>query len=758
MELDDEDDDDSGTDEDQNDGNNTDSLGDSIGPDLHEDNPYNGTSDDDSDPHGLSFLEARHCTALGDSVAISRMENAHIDNESQRDMHISRMMTSCLDKSQLERQEKEERSAMPTIRQSTLDFLQWQEDNQVTGFSENRGTDALFVPNDRLRAYFEEERVLEILQTTCGGDQDRLPNLARALIAKDCIRTFAILLHVAKAASVERFLELGWHDDILPFTETEKPTGFPGGVESYRDFQRAQYRFCVRPLSTSDRKFSAETILPFKTMEKLSSGITARVFKIELHRCHNRLLRRRGSAADDANGSASHIFALKKFRKSQEASFRHEVAAFEKLGAVQGLVDYYGHFIVGGPKGLHDDPISYNIILEHANAGSLESFWTDPNKALSATAKAHWGYWNQLFGLAKSIERIHTTNPGDDGLPRRAGFHHDIKPSNVLVCHDAGGGASDFPYRFMLADLGLAYQGRTGKPVDATEGPHGTLIYDAPELCCTPSPQHSSLEIAQKADIWSLGAVYSEALIWSLEANRALNRYRHARMAQTVDHCPRFHDGRLRLHTVDQHHQNCVKETGPEHKFTSLVVQVLTHMLDPMPATRYAAPRLVSKIDELSHRSTFTSIAVSRQTLTKPTQLNLVTAAGAQFGGSNTMPAFNDLLDECFDLLAPELESDPYNRISVLEYPEGPPARDNLLVTTQSPPPPANRGFPGTLSPCSLPPTPPPRPPIVTVTELARWKQSKNHGSTAKLDRLSHLLELKGRDIVSLPRSTRHRH
>lgn len=95
--------------------------------------------------------------------------------------------------------------------------------------------------------------------------------------------------------------------------------------------------------------------------------------------------------------------------------------------------------------------------------------------------------------------------------------HGDLKPENILKFHDAG-----FSFGSLkIADLGLAKQHvvATQDRKNATSMRYGTLRYEAPETV-TALKGRSRLY-----DIWSMGCITLEFVIWLLFGNNELNTF-----------------------------------------------------------------------------------------------------------------------------------------------------------------------------------------------------------------------------------------
>ena len=127
-------------------------------------------------------------------------------------------------------------------------------------------------------------------------------------------------------------------------------------------------------------------------------------------------------------------------------------------------------------------------------------------------------FWllDQFRGMAGAVKRIHdlsyveaptssltvtTPTAGE----RRTAWHHDIKPENILFFKDS---SSDYGM-FRVSDWGSAKVNTYRTRSYHTKHPIGTLTYEAPEYT-------SKGETSRPYDLWSLGCVFLELLIWAV--------------------------------------------------------------------------------------------------------------------------------------------------------------------------------------------------------------------------------------------------
>lgn len=124
--------------------------------------------------------------------------------------------------------------------------------------------------------------------------------------------------------------------------------------------------------------------------------------------------------------------------------------------------------------------------------------------------------YNQLEGLARTVCLIHS------GTPDYTGYFHDLKLQNILVF---GGNK----YRLKLADWSCAKMNPIEQSSHLTET-FGSHMWSPPEIFPAPgSPRGTS----RPHDIWSLGCVFLELLLYIDNDWQAVQQFRNNRFADS---------------------------------------------------------------------------------------------------------------------------------------------------------------------------------------------------------------------------------
>ncbi|KAK3326197.1 kinase-like domain-containing protein [Apodospora peruviana] len=334
-----------------------------------------------------------------------------------------------------------------------------------------------------------------------------------------------------------------------------------------------------------------ETPLTFDSeADLLGSGTVGEVFRA--------ILGQRGVSNPE---TTPRVFALKRFfNREGRDDFDNERNILEALA-----IPSPHHAIVYHLSSWAAGAASY--MLFPLAAGDLHQFLRTeppPNEITAAFASA---LLDRIHGIIDAIGFVH-----DSGVlelaqhpspMRRIGFHHDLKPANILLFHDDAGRV-----HWKLGDFGSG----TARfvPADSTEELYnrkastGDPVYSAPEYVIDG-------RVSRPKDIWSMGAILLEVLIWvSSDAVGAVKRFEEARLDfkdATVEHaavywCQGDTDGRPYLNPAAATAQDDVEKgrIGREAPSPFIAfVKLIRAMLELDPAARPTAAELCQNIDKM---------------------------------------------------------------------------------------------------------------------------------------------------------------
>ena len=164
---------------------------------------------------------------------------------------------------------------------------------------------------------------------------------------------------------------------------------------------------------------------------------------------------------------------------------------------------------------LADSDLHIFLLQQHRPVGFVEDF-----EILKA---AH--------GLSSGLLHLHHFIDSSTSGESMIGYHHDIKPRNVLIQNS----------NFVLADFGLSGL-KPESENSKTQWKETTIEYGAPE--CRNMETFVAGTVGRALDIWSLGCVLSEIGTYIQDGSKGVESFREKRLLEypygTIRH---FHDG-----------------------------------------------------------------------------------------------------------------------------------------------------------------------------------------------------------------------
>lgn len=150
----------------------------------------------------------------------------------------------------------------------------------------------------------------------------------------------------------------------------------------------------------------------------------------------------------------------------------------------------------------------HHFMFPWAEHGNLWEFWTR-QKGPRALEKPYLVWiFKQLTGLAAAIEKLHNQTESKNCR------HGDLKPENIL-CFRQGDGKGNGPtpaVRMVITDVGLAKDHVVRTQLrESTNTKVSTKRYAGPEMDVA-----SDAPLSRRFDIWSMGCILLEFLIWIL--------------------------------------------------------------------------------------------------------------------------------------------------------------------------------------------------------------------------------------------------
>ncbi|KAL4882879.1 hypothetical protein BJY04DRAFT_216967 [Aspergillus karnatakaensis] len=375
--------------------------------------------------------------------------------------------------------------------------------------------------NSQLKA----EQIPHITNIILRGGQITLAILA--MIGRtDCILTF---IGSDKYQPVALDSQLPWERKALANLLRNDP------AYTVSEFYDMQLRFTAPVFSGNiiPRTLKAPITFPFKTCDKTGEGGFGTVCKVTIPREHQTFALSTHYSVNDTQHQAQtsetdlYTLARKEIRRGPTGAYELELQNLSILGLVR-----HPHIVQLVGSYTYDNK---DYFLFPWTEKDLETMLSQecPPELRSAYSMTH-----ALCGLTSALSLVHNFT---DGKFEAIGCHHDLKPSNILV-----DGA-----KFLLADFGLS------RFKEASEGSNTTFRtvrgdYIAPE-CQNLKYPYENNEIHRSADIWALGCIVLELLVFMRDGRGERASFKERRKF-TVDKITYrlFHNQEGRVAVVDE--------------------------------------------------------------------------------------------------------------------------------------------------------------------------------------------------------------
>lgn len=300
---------------------------------------------------------------------------------------------------------------------------------------------------------------------------------------------------------------------------------------------------------------------------------------------------------------------LKEFDASEvEFSFKNEVDSYINLENNvlptevygQHFLKYYGSFRKLGKA---------FIMLEYTDQGSLLDFFN--RNELPLERHELYGLWSSLSNLFIGLEHIHRLeqDTGNTNQGTIRCVHQDIKPANIFVFRHSD--KIPYHYQFKIADFGMSSIAlvRTGNKSVKSPDNMSTKMYGAPELTQHyPSLDSVDYGALWDIDIWSMGCVLFEVLVWTTCGSRGLSEFFEMRRQETdtiPNHASQgysgcFHNGTARIQAVDKMKDLVVERRRVFDDLSGSIGDlILKEMLRPSNTSRLEARTLLHRFGDL---------------------------------------------------------------------------------------------------------------------------------------------------------------
>ncbi|KAI1504980.1 kinase-like domain-containing protein [Biscogniauxia marginata] len=374
-------------------------------------------------------------------------------------------------------------------------------------FPTQGGTKKKFVPRGVIERLSTESEIKTIIK-----DEALAKYVSRHL------RTmFVISCHCSKEKTEECMAfarEKGYKDSSLPLSNDENSETLFGAFVNFEG------PFCS-PIFKKDEQLNLTLhwSVPIWLCGHIGSGCFSNVYKVKIHPDHDQL-----------QEPTSQYYAMKSYNKvngilsyDRESEFHAQLAGIKHENIVRPLT----HWTYES---------SYYMLFPCADY-NLEEYMKKKTIQLSSQQMVQW-VLKQIWDLSGALRAFHDVKSATKEL---SGYHMDIKPENVLVfksdnMKECYLGLSDFGCGKITALISRSQSGG-GHRSHQTEHKMGNLTFQAPEA-------YPNKKCGRKADIWSMGAVFLEIMVWLLLGPNKLDKFRDKREGTVVPE-PEIKDSRL---------------------------------------------------------------------------------------------------------------------------------------------------------------------------------------------------------------------
>ncbi|KAM0427798.1 hypothetical protein ACHAPT_007255 [Fusarium lateritium] len=366
---------------------------------------------------------------------------------------------------------------------------------------------------------------------------DLLTKLVDYVLNKPAIKVFLILVSCQKISAMAKIYDSGFGDHHLPLDEQNSTNGgkrqtqlqslsqhdsscsvlnplLSWRLADRREFLEKQWVFMAPVFTREKFAYKLHTrcplpFIPFSDEEQIENGtrggLSGSVQEIKVHEAHQKVLVQK-------DGKSTRV-ALKTIWPQMGHYFYQEE---DTLRVIQNID--HPHLIKPIASFQYHTQENGCFLFPWAERGNLKEFWkTEKTRPLKTPEMMAW-MLKQMRGLCDALGVLHNES-------RR---HGDIKPENILLFKEG-----DYNGTLRIADVGLAKfhpdaTERRRHLKEITKTMTGTTRYLSPEFV------HED-QIPRVFDVWALGCVFIEFLIWTLHGYDRLGEFRKASCAHFWD-------------------------------------------------------------------------------------------------------------------------------------------------------------------------------------------------------------------------------
>ncbi|KAI0436543.1 kinase-like domain-containing protein [Xylaria telfairii] len=383
-----------------------------------------------------------------------------------------------------------------------------------------------FVPNDVCQSLFTEEELQQIRNNCRDINVDRLTKVI-ATILFDGEPDTRVLQSLHTANFTDQDLPVRFDLEELALKSLKGDRGFSASFECAYKFVETQWLFCAPSFGPGieHQELEARCPLPIIECHPPKTGAFGEVRQVKLHHAHLVLTPQGASPIQvpsfpDASVPADEDnpdLALKKLTSDAPKDYERERNALEKIQRLNHphLINVIASFRRGQ---------DYFFLFPWASRGDLESWWRSDAKEEQRTPEMIRWILGQMKGIISAIKTLHY--PRGMEAENENGRHGDLKPKNILLFDDH---LENNPRgRLIISDAGLAkfHNQVTSRRVAGTSTMGGTQEYGPPDLR---RGKGDGYKLSRRYDMWSLGCVFLEFIVWVLGGYDEVEKFRNSR-------------------------------------------------------------------------------------------------------------------------------------------------------------------------------------------------------------------------------------
>ncbi|KAH8891996.1 kinase-like protein [Thozetella sp. PMI_491] len=459
---------------------------------------------------------------------------------------------------------------MPNLRE---DILALRYPPQTEQTENDAGPERCFIPHQSLFRLLTEERILEAVNSIDEAHLEwHLKERTVGWILESGRVIFGILVVLERTEFISEFTQHSLSNEKLPLADGVLNEMVPSIA---REFFEQQWEFTAPQLARDvlHRVLHPRCRLPYTYNEQIDEGGFGKIYKITVHPDHQMVpLLSEGPGQEMVRKEFKILAPTSGNSKEDEEDHDNEMRCLSILNELKhpNIIHMLGSYT-------HNE--RHNLLFPHVRDGNLENLLRSPRYEQFRLDET---FLTALCELSSAISDVHWYTLAKLNI-EMVGFHHDLKPKNILVRGST----------FVLADFGLSrLQKASERPKSMFEG--GAGMYLAPECedCDAEFEKHS---VSRSSDIWSFGCIMAEILTFMQKGTEGLEEFRLKRKVKIgAERIAAFHAG---IRTPNRHALDWIEgRKGEPGHFSGPLVGLILSMLDMQPenrpGTREVAPRL----------------------------------------------------------------------------------------------------------------------------------------------------------------------